>query len=191
MALFPAIDAGAEAELLARSRGSSADRDEALVQIFRLFREPVLTLCVHVIGNKADAEDVVQQVFLSVHRALPRFRGDARLSTWIYRIALRAALAARARRPSTEPLDERLPAPSTEKELQLRDEARAVATAMDQLSSEHRAVLSLFAVEGLSHREIADVLGVPEGTVWSRLSGARKRLHEELARIPTARREAR
>jgi RNA polymerase sigma-70 factor (ECF subfamily) len=52
---------------------------------------------------------------------------------------------------------------------------------MDRLSVEHRTVLSLFAVEELSHKEIADILGVPEGTVWSRLNSARKRLLEQLA----------
>jgi RNA polymerase sigma-70 factor (ECF subfamily) len=51
---------------------------------------------------------------------------------------------------------------------------------MDRLSAEHRTVISLFAVDGLSHREIADVLGVPEGTVWSRLAAARRKLHEAL-----------
>lgn len=73
-------------------------------------------------------------------------------------------------------LHEQSPGPSMEKEIVLRDEARRVANAMDRLPLEHRAVLSLFAIEGLSHREIADILGVPEGTIWSRLSNARKKL---------------
>jgi RNA polymerase sigma-70 factor (ECF subfamily) len=183
---FPVLDAAAEARLVETGHGDTARRDEALVEIFRLFRDPALTLCVHVIGDRAEAEDVVQQVFLSVHRALPLFRGESRLSTWIYRIALRAAVAARTRRRQGEPLDESLPGPSAERELHVRDEARRVAAAMNLLSVQHRAVLSLFAIDGLSHQEIADVLGIPEGTVWSRLSVARKKLHEELARLPAA-----
>lgn len=184
---FPVLDAAAEARLVDGGHGSAVQRDETLVELFRLFRDPVLTLCVHVIGDRAEAEDVVQQVFLSVHRALPLFRGESRLSTWIYRIALRAAVAARSRRPRAEPLDEALPGPNAERELHVRDEARRVAEALERLSVQHRAVLSLFAIDGLSHQEIADVLGVPEGTVWSRLSAARRKLHEELARLPGAR----
>lgn len=149
-------------------------------EIFRAYRLPVLKLCSNVVGNPSDAEDVVQQVFLSVHRALPEFRGESLLSTWIYRIALRAAIATRAKRRTFEPLEEHLPAPSAEKELMLRDEARRVTVAMDRLSLDHRVVLSLFAIEGLSHGEIAAVLGVPEGTVWSRLSAARRRLNDQL-----------
>lgn len=118
---------------------------------------------------------------MSVHRALPSFRGESRLSTWIYRIAIRAALEHRARRRSTEPLDPELPGPSEEDELMARDRARRLLLAMEKLSVEHRTVLSLFAVEGLSHKEIAEILGVPEGTVWSRLNGARRRLTAELA----------
>lgn len=71
--------------------------------------------------------------------------------------------------------------PSGEEDILARDRARRLLVAMGRLSAEHRVVLSLFAVEGLSHREIAAVLGVPEGTVWSRLAGARKRLASELA----------
>jgi RNA polymerase sigma-70 factor (ECF subfamily) len=179
---FPALEEAAEAALIERYRTAGAARDDALVEIFRLYRGPVLTLCIHVIGDASEAEDVVQQVFLSVHRALPMFRGESRLSSWIYRIALRAAIAARARRRTFDPLPEHLPAPSAEDELQLRDETRRVAAAMDRLSLEHRVVLSLFSIDGLSHREIADVLGVPEGTVWSRLSAARRRLNDELHR---------
>jgi len=177
---FPTLDEAAEAAVVERARTAGPSRDDALVEIFRLYRVPVLTLCVHVVGDAAEAEDVVQQVFLSVHRALPLFRGESRLSTWIYRIALRAAIAARSKRRTFEPLADHLRAPSAEDELQLRDEARRVAAAMDRLSIDHRVVLSLFAIDGLSHREIAEVLGVPEGTVWSRLSAARRRLNEEL-----------
>ena len=67
------------------------------------------------------------------------------------------------------------------KRLVARDRARRLMMAMDRLSGEHRTVLSLFAVEGLSHKEIAEILGVPEGTVWSRLNAARRRLAGELA----------
>ena len=179
---FPRLDSALEAKLVERGHGSATDRDEVMSELFRLFREPVLTLAFHVVGDRAEAEDVVQQVFLSVHRALPSFRGDSRVGTWLYRIALRASVAARASRRTTSPLDDAHAAPSAEEQLVARSDARCVADAMRALSPEHGAVLSLFAIEGLSPKEIADVLGVPEGTVWSRLANARRKLAAALAR---------
>jgi RNA polymerase sigma-70 factor, ECF subfamily len=64
--------------------------------------------------------------------------------------------------------------------MRARLDARRLAAALARLPAEQRAVLSLFALDGLGHREIAEILGVPEGTVWSRLHGARKRLAAEL-----------
>jgi RNA polymerase sigma-70 factor (ECF subfamily) len=178
---FPALDAAAEADLLARAR-AGAGREAAFDTLFRALREPVLALCLHVAGNRGDAEDAVQEVFLAVHRALPRFRGEARLTTWIWRIAIRAALRAKARRRASEPLDPELPGGGGEDAMASRDEARRLAAAMARLPAEHRTVLSLFTIEGLGHRAIADILGIPEGTVWSRLHVARKRLAAELGR---------
>lgn len=172
-----------EARILADARGSSAHRSAAGAAIFHAFREPVLALCLHLTGRSADAEDVVQEVFLSVHRALPLFRGESRLSTWIYRIAIRAALEHRAKRRQSEPIEplaNDLAGPSEEDGHVLRDQTRRLLAAMDRLSAEHRTVLSLFAVEGLSHKEIAEILGVVEGTVWSRLNAARKQLRAEM-----------
>ena len=174
---FASLAPDVEARLLADVRAGSTRRTDAVAEVFRAFREPVLALCLHLTGGRrADAEDVLQEVFLAVHRALPHFRGEAKLSTWIYRIAVRASLEHRARRRTTEALDPELPGPSEEAGLVARDRARRLLLAMERLSVEHRTVLSLFAVEELSHQEIAEILGVPEGTVWSRLNAARKQL---------------
>lgn len=175
------LDAAAEAAILAAARGKAEERGRAFDALFRALRKPVLALCLHLTGRRDDAEDALQETFLSVHRALPRFRAEARVSTWVYRIALRAALRVRARRPEPrEPETE--PAHDGEPAMAARLEARRLAAALGRLPAEQRAVISLFAVEGLTHREIAEVLGVPEGTVWSRLHAARKRLAAELGR---------
>jgi RNA polymerase sigma-70 factor (ECF subfamily) len=177
---FRSLAPDVEARILADVRGAPARRDAAVSEVFRAFREPVLALCLHLTGRRADAEDVLQEVFLSVHRALPLFRGESRLSTWIYRIAVRASLEHRSRRRLTESLDPDMAGPSEEDGHVARDRARRLLAAMERLSVEHRTALSLFAVEGLSHKEISDILGVPEGTVWSRLNAARKRVSEEM-----------
>jgi len=181
-----ALGGEAEASLLAAVRAGGARRAAAFDALFRGQRERVLALCLHLTGRRADAEDAAQETFLAVHRTLPDFRGEARLTTWIFRIAVRAALQARARRHDHAEVDPVTPAPgglqATAAALAARDEARRVQAALGALPAEQRAVLALFALEGLSHREIAEGLGVPEGTVWSRLHGARRRLAERLGR---------
>lgn len=173
------LDPMIEASLVEGARGTPEERTASFDAIFLHFRAPVLALCRHVTGNASDAEDALQDCFLSVHGGLASFRGDARLSTWIYRIALRSALAVRARRKPAEPLDAEPALEGHERHMLARDETRRVSAAMDRLTPEHRIVLSLFALEELSHREISDILGIPEGTVWSRLAATRR----ELARL--------
>jgi RNA polymerase sigma-70 factor (ECF subfamily) len=147
--------------------------------VYAEHRSRVLGLCLHVVGNAADAEDAVQEALLAVHSGLPRFRGECLLSTWIYRIALRTALRVRARRPRTIPLDFE-PSHEPRNPALDRERSRQVHVALSRLTAEHRAVLALFSLDGLSHREIAETLGIPEGTVWSRLHLARKKLAAEL-----------
>jgi RNA polymerase sigma-70 factor (ECF subfamily) len=176
------LDANDEALLLRATRSTSAaERGAAQQRVFELFRDRVLALCVHILGGVDDAHDAVQDTFVLVFGGLDGFRGEARLSTWIYRITLREALRHRARRRPIEPLDDAIPAPDSGDPAIRREQRERLSRALDRLSAEHRMVLSLFAIDGMSHREIADVLSVPEGTIWSRLHGARKRLAAELA----------
>ena len=163
----PLLSSAEEAEILAGVKAGGAARRAASERLCRALGEPLLALCLHLTGRRADAEDATQEALVAVDRGLPSFRGEARLGTWAYRIALRAALHVRARRRDGEPL-----AP----------EPRGLAAAMARLPAEPRAVLSLFAVEGLSHAEIAAILGVPEGTVWPRLHAARRLLVESLGK---------
>ena len=182
------LDAEEERALLAAAGSSSArERAGAERRMFELFREPLFGLCLHLCGNRASAEDALQESFVSVFRALSGFRGEARLSTWMYRIAVREALRQRAREAArrTEVMEEEPAAPFAGDPALLREESDALRRALGRLSADHRTVLSLFAVDGLSHREIGEILGLPEGTIWSRLHAARKRLAAELGRAPS------
>jgi RNA polymerase sigma-70 factor (ECF subfamily) len=175
---LPQLSAEEEAGILAGVRAGGEARRAAMERLWRSLREPLLALCLHVTGRAADAEDAVQAVLVAVHRGLPAFHGASRLTTWAYRIALRASFQASARRRDGVSLDRQLPGGGGEAEVATRDRARRAAAAVARLPAEPRAVLSLFAIEGLSHREIADILGVPEGTIWSRLQAARKAMLE-------------
>ncbi len=174
------FDAVHESGLLVRARDKSAGEREAVFnEVFEAFRSRVLSLCLHLTGTVSDAEDATQEVFLVVFRDLPKFRGDSRLSTWIYRISVRTAFRVKAKHPRTAPLDldpaVEIPDPALQ-----RERGRQIARALERLSADHRTVLALFALDGLSHREVAETLGIPEGTVWSRLHLARKKLTAEL-----------
>ncbi len=136
-------------------------------------------------GRPDLADDAVQETFVDVLRGADGFRGDARLTTWLYRIAVRAAtrVSTRARRRSA-PLPEEL-AVGTDgppEALAQREGAARILAAMSRLPAAQRAVLALGALDGLPHTEIAEVLGVPPGTVYSRLHQARAEMREALER---------
>jgi RNA polymerase sigma-70 factor (ECF subfamily) len=155
-------------------------------EVYRDLREQILSLGFRMTGRREDAEDVLQETFLLVHRHLPGFRGDSKVSTWVYRIATRVALALRKKRGNRSGIaldPERatdLPAPLSPDPLQSAEEVERIRRALQSLSPGHNAVLSLLAVDGLTPAEVAEVLGVPEGTVWSRASHARRKLREKL-----------
>ncbi len=173
-----APDTGRQSDLVARlQRGTAGEREAAFGELFREFRGPVFTLCLHLTGNVNDAEDALQEVFLAIHQGIKRFRGESRLFTWIYRIVIRIALRVKASRPQqSKELQVDSVATTEDDPIEAREVSERVFSALSRLSADHRIVISLFAVEGLSHKEIAATLGVPEGTVWSRLHHARKNL---------------
>lgn len=135
-------------------------------------------------GDEALTEEFTQDAFVKVFESLGGFRAEARLGTWIHRVAVSVALnglRSRKRRATRElALDDvgELRAPAREPEPDLRERLRA---AIDALPEIYRVPVVLFDVEGFSHGEIAELLGVPEGTCKSRLMRARAQLRESLA----------
>jgi RNA polymerase sigma-70 factor (ECF subfamily) len=171
-------DGAAKQQALAARIATEHGRAEVVRELFVAHRRRVFALCLHITGRRAEAEDALQEAFLAVHRALAEFRGESSLSTWLYRIAIRTAFAARARRKPARPLPDDLTdaSPGPDRLAGARLEAARLLAAFDALNADQRTILSMFAVEGLRHGEIAEVLGIPEGTVWSRLHAARRAL---------------
>jgi RNA polymerase sigma-70 factor (ECF subfamily) len=127
-----------------------------------------------------EREDACQDVFLAVYRSLPRFRGDAQLSTWIYKIAARgtARLLQRHRLQrllSTLMLREPLPPPTSDQS-ERTERLQILDTLLERVDPKKRLVLILFELEGLPIEEVARVVGCPENTAWSRLHHARSQL---------------
>jgi RNA polymerase sigma-70 factor, ECF subfamily len=168
------LDAASDEWLAGRAaRGDHA----AFEQLVLRYQDRLYTLALRVTLNDADARDCVQDGFISAWRAMERFRGDARFSTWMYRIVLRKAydVLDRRRRQAT-PTDE---VPGTTVEAQL-DSRLDLDAALAALEPDFRAVAVACDVLGLSMEDAGEALGLPAGTVKSRLYRARARLAEQL-----------
>lgn len=160
--------------------------------LYQALSTKVFTLCFRMLGTRCAAEDAVQETFCAVLQALPGFRGESLPSTWVYRIAVRMVMRIKAREGRSEAssgveFDVPDAGPSPDAVAAARQEAARVLSALDQLSFEHRLTIALSAIDGVSHREIAETLGIPEGTVGSRLHAARREL---LSRCETPTRDA-
>lgn len=147
----------------------------------------------NLLGNAADAEDAVQESFLKIFRGAKTFRGGASFSTWIYRVTINTcydALRRRKSRPSGSSLeaeDGRVLAGSPGSDHPLR---LALEKSVARLKPQHRAVFLLFEVEGFTHGEIAQILGIPEGTSKTCLFDAKKKLQKWLTARPAVPRTA-
>ncbi|MFO0725072.1 MAG: RNA polymerase sigma factor [Myxococcota bacterium] len=162
--------------------------------IFRAHGRDVLRIVRRLVGpeaSEADVDDLVQQVFVAVHRDLPRFRRQSAVTTWLYGIASRTVLMhfrsgrrrARAMEAFTEAARlETAPPRDPAARMILDEELRAVWRGLAAMSPKKRVVFVLAEVEGLSGREIAEALDIKEATVWSRLFHARQELAEHLKR---------
>jgi RNA polymerase sigma-70 factor (ECF subfamily) len=139
-------------------------------------------------ATEADAEDLTQEIFLDLYRCIGSFRGESKLSTWVYRVAVNHCLKHRARtRPEHLLLEESLQTAATNdgtgdpaRCAQRRELSDQVRTALDDLSPLHRDVIVLHELHGLTYAECAAALDVPVGTVKSRLSNAFSRLRQTL-----------
>ncbi|MEZ6100665.1 MAG: sigma-70 family RNA polymerase sigma factor [Pirellulaceae bacterium] len=155
----------------------------AMQKLYEQCSDPVYGLMVRMVGRQ-DADDLTQHVFLTMFRKLDQFNGQSKLETWLYRLATNEALQhlRRNKRRSTAPLVAE-PETSDPDRIGASEEAELLETAMSRLEPELRAIVLLKEQRGLSYKEIAEAVGVPEGTVGSRLNRARKELRQELEKL--------
>ncbi|MCC5949446.1 MAG: sigma-70 family RNA polymerase sigma factor [Nitriliruptoraceae bacterium] len=162
-----------------------AEREEAFRVLVERFQRRVFAVCLRVLGSPPDAEDATQETFVKLARGAGSFRGDAQVSTWIYRIARNVCtdrVRFEARRPSTPVVDEALERADPDADhAALVDASDALRRALAQLDERSRTLLLLVSVDGLSYAEAAEVTDLAIGTVKSRVARARVRLGELLA----------
>jgi RNA polymerase sigma-70 factor (ECF subfamily) len=179
-----------EAELIRRCR---ADERAAQDELYHRFRRQVAGNLYRVLGDRTDLDDLVQEVFVIAFRGLDRFRGDARLSTWLYRICVNVALGrirTRKRRPTTvgvTDLDQAVLDPTMterpetpERSLERRRDQERVYQTLEQLAPKKRIVLYLHEIEGLDLKEIAYLVDSNPVTVRTRLFYARREFYKLL-----------
>ena len=175
-----------ERELVDRCRREEPGAFEELVDHFKNL---VFGLIARTVADRSLAEDLAQDVFLRVHRGLPYFRGEARLSTWIYRIVVNVCAQdkadrqtrERARQVSLDDPDARVRAPSTIdrrfSDFELRDR---LEKAIQQLPAQYRVLIAGHYLQGLQYEDLADAMQLPLGTVKTQLHRAKRQLRELL-----------
>jgi RNA polymerase sigma-70 factor, ECF subfamily len=169
----------------AASRGDAA----AFGRLVRKYQDRLCTALQHICGSSHEAEDVAQEAFVQAYLKLASFAGQSAFYTWLYRIAINTAISRRRRRRQETSVEQRREvcglephddAEQAEDRLLREERAHQVRRALDRLTDEHRAILVLREVEGCDYDAISQILGLPVGTVRSRLHRARLQLKDQL-----------
>ena len=196
--LFAMVHRPTDEELVQRFK--EGDRN-AYSELVRRYQNRIFSVCMRWLkGDREIAEEVSQDVFLALFRALPGFRGDAKLSTWVYRVAINHCKnrqtyrhrRAHGRHESIDGIQQEDDAPKrqladdygpgTDASVHQREARTLLQEALDQLDDEQRQIIVLRDIEDLSYEEISELLDLPRGTVMSRLHRARHELARKLGR---------
>lgn len=178
---YPSLE---DAQLVSHAK---AGEKAAYAELVRRWQTRVYSQCLRQLGEKSIAEEITQDIFLSIFRALPRFREEAKFSTWLFRIVInhcknRRMYQQRRHRRGHEPIEgnnEEMPRElptsdlNPEQELQKKRLRALLQTALGKLEEKQKQILILRDVQGLSYDEISDILDIPNGTVKSRIHRAR------------------
>ena len=173
----------AEVDELALIERCRAGDDAAFGELVRAYKDLVYGLIYRLAPDRNAVDDLAQEVFLKVHRGLPYFRGDARLSTWIYRIVANVCSEARGRRRPEEPLERRDGSARPESaaadgafaDVELRDR---LEKAIARLPENYQVLIAAHYLQGVQYDALAEALGLPLGTVKTHLHRAKRRLRE-------------
>ncbi len=176
-------------EVVKRAQGGDT---AAFAELFRKHRNTVAAIAYRMLGPGADLDDMVQEVFLQVHRSLPHFRGQSKFSTWLHRVAVNVVLMARRRaqsRPKYAHEDharhEADVGPAPDRDVARGRRVEAFRRLLDKLSEKKRAVYVLHELEGLPPGEIARIVDCQVLTVRTRLFYARRELAQLMRAEPT------
>ncbi|RMG40038.1 MAG: sigma-70 family RNA polymerase sigma factor [Candidatus Dadabacteria bacterium] len=184
-----------EQDRLLVEKARSGD-SEAYRKLVEKYQNRAYAIAFEVLRSREDAEDVVQESFVKAYLSLESFRGDSSFYTWFYRIVYNMAIDVKRRikrrggnkleyqdeiQGEHDPAAAERHVETPDQTLTRKYQSARIARAMQGLSEEHRTVIMLREIDGLSYEEIAKVVGISRGTVMSRLHYARKRMQKELS----------
>lgn len=179
-----------DAELV---NAAQAGDDTAFQRLYAEHRAEVHKIVYRLLGPSSDVEDVIQEVFIQVHRSIGNFRGQAKFSTWLHRVAVNVTLQHIRKKKTTivsrpdERVDERPDGESArtpQENVETQDRLDAVYRALDNLSPKKRAVLVMHDMQGMPAQKVAEVVGAPVFTVRTRLFYARKEFYQRIVKDP-------
>ncbi len=155
--------------------------NRAQYELYKLYSKAMFNVCMRITNDYAEAQDVLQDAFVSAFKNLHGYKAEASFGSWLKKIVVNAAInAIRKRRAELVPLDERTAGDIADevKEDDAAWQVDKVRRAIQQLPDGYRVVLSLYLLEGYDHAEIGEVLGITESTSKSQYSRAKKKLLE-------------
>lgn len=156
------------------------ERERLFQELFEENQSRIRRLCFGYLGPSGEVDDLFQEIMVNVWNALPGFRGEARASTWLYRIAVNTTLVHRRKRRATEPLPElRDPARGAQQSLEDAERLAALRAAIATLPDQDRVVVTLL-LEGLSYKEISEITGLTVNYVGVKISRIKQMLEELL-----------
>lgn len=163
------------------ARACAAGEPEVFAELYRTHSDRMQSIAYNHLGNVADAEDAIQETFLKLHRAAGTYTGEASFSTWMYRILVNTCydhMRKRQRRIQEAPIDDVI---TTERAGGSVDDVKRIALRrmLNELPEQRRTVFMLFEIEGLTHAEIAEILGISEGNSKWILFATKKQLQEQ------------
>ena len=174
------LEPASETDLLAACRRQDI---QAFEQLYRTHGARLKSVAFHMVGNRQDAEDAVQETFVKAYRAIGGFQAKSGIGMWLCRILMNTCYdLTRQRRREIDPEEAEIadrPAPCRQLALKV-----ALETALRRINSKHRMVFLLFEAEGMRHSEIAAILEIPEGTSKAWLFEAKKELKRILTETP-------
>lgn len=167
-------------DLIARCK--AGDRD-AHYRLYKLYSRAMFNVCYRITRSEDDAEDALQEAFISAFRNLDSYRGDAAFGAWLKRIVVNKAInVLKKKKHELIPDDEQWDVADVDDTAEYREDltVERVKKAIEQLPDGYRAVLSLYLLEGYDHEEIGEILGISESTSKSQLNRAKSKLREVL-----------
>lgn len=180
-------------ELINQLKTGNEDSYKSLVETYK---DKVLNTCFHFLHDKPDAEDLAQEVFIEIYRSIDSYRGDAQLSTWIYRIAVNKSLdflrkKKRKKRfayvvslfsDSDDEPELQLPAPDNpQKDLEQKERIEILNQALSELPENQKVAITLSKYEGFSNKEVAEIMAISISAVESLVHRAKKNLQKKLS----------